>query len=47
VSPFDALVRQLGIRYFAFAEKPPDAVASRLTPLSSGPVGTLWLYRAD
>ena len=47
VSPFDPLVRRLGIRYFAFAERPPDDVASRLTPLAAGPVGTLWLYRAD
>jgi len=47
VSPFDPLIRQLGIRYFAFAGRPPDEVASRLTPLASGPVGTLWLYRAD
>jgi hypothetical protein len=47
VSPFDPLVRKLGIRYFAFAEQPPDEVASKLTPLSAGPVGTLWLYRAD
>jgi hypothetical protein len=47
VSPFDPLLRQLGIRYFAFAERPPDEVASRLTPLSDTPVGRLWLYRAD
>jgi hypothetical protein len=47
VSPFDPLVRNLGIRYFAFTEEPPGKVASRLTALSGGPVGTLWLYRAD
>lgn len=47
VSPFDPLVRNLGIRYFAFTGKPPDEVASRLTALSGEPVGTFWLYRAD
>jgi hypothetical protein len=47
VSPFDPLVRKLGIRYFAFTERPPDEVASRLTPLSGEPVSTFWLYRAD
>jgi hypothetical protein len=47
VSPFDPLVRNLGIRYFAFTERPPGEVASRLAALSGEPVGTFWLYRTD
>jgi hypothetical protein len=45
LSPLDPVVRQLGIRYVAFSEKPPAVVASQLVLLASGPVDGLWLYR--
>ena len=45
VSPSDPILRQLGIRYFAFDKQPPSAVLSQLIPLSDHPVSTFWLYR--
>jgi hypothetical protein len=41
----DPLLKQLGIRYVAFDQKPPPEATAHLIPLSATPVGTLWLYR--
>ncbi len=44
VSPLDPRLRQVGIRYAAFATRPPAAVAARMTTLSDFPVDNFWLY---
>jgi hypothetical protein len=41
----DPLLKQLGIRYIAFDQKPPPEATVHLMPLSATPVGRLWLYR--
>ncbi|MBV9767237.1 MAG: hypothetical protein JOZ48_20520 [Acidobacteriaceae bacterium] len=45
VSPSDPLLRDLGIRYFAFDQKPPETIAVPLLPMTKNPVSGLWLYR--
>jgi hypothetical protein len=41
----DPLIKELGIRYIAFDQKPPPEATAHLMPLSVTPVGKLWLYR--
>lgn len=45
VSPTDPILKQLGIKYAAFAEQPSAAITAGLIPLSKGPVDHFWLYR--
>ncbi len=45
ISPSDSMLKQLGIKYAAFEQRPSDLIASQLIPLASGPVGGIWLYR--
>ena len=45
VHPLDPLLGQLGIRYLAFDQKPPDAVTSHLIPLANHELDSLWLYK--
>jgi hypothetical protein len=45
VSPSDPLLKELGIKYAAFADQPPATIASRLIPLGNGPIDHFWLYR--
>jgi hypothetical protein len=45
VDTSDPLLKELGIRYLAFDQKPPPEVTAQLIPLSATPVSTLWLYR--
>jgi hypothetical protein len=45
VDASDPLLKELGIRYLAFDQKPPPEVTAHLIPLSVTPVGRLWLYR--
>lgn len=45
VSPSDPILKQLGIRYVAFSEKPSPAVLPGLIPLNTTPLDNFWLYR--
>lgn len=45
VSPTDPILKQLGIKYAAFAEQPSPAVSAGLIPLGTRPVDNFWLYR--
>lgn len=45
VSPSDPLLKQLGIQYAAFAERPPATISSRLISLRDRPIDNFWLYR--
>ncbi len=45
VSPTDAILPQLGIKYVAFDEPPPPALIPNLIPLSPQPIDGFWLYR--
>ena len=44
VSPLDPRLKQIGVRYAAFAQRPEAAIADKLTLLSSAPIAGLWLY---
>jgi hypothetical protein len=44
VSPLDARLQEIGVQYAAFADKPADDVAAKLTLLSSDPIAGMWLY---
>lgn len=44
VSPLDPLVKELGIRYVAFHDRPAERVLKHLKPLINGNVSEFWLY---
>ena len=44
VNPRDNLLKQLGIRYLAFSDKPSQALVAGLRPLSAGPIDGFWLF---
>jgi hypothetical protein len=44
VSPFDPLLKELGIRYLAFHNLPSQDVRDRLKPLIDGTVSEFWIY---
>jgi hypothetical protein len=44
VSPLDPLLKELGIRYLAFHERPRADVLDHLTPLIDGTVSEFWIY---
>ncbi len=45
VNPTDPILKQLGIKYEAFDERPSPATSAGLIPLSSKPVDHFWLYK--
>ena len=45
IHPLDPLLKELGIRFLAFDQRPPESVASHLIPLSDQPLDSLWLYK--
>jgi len=45
ISPTDPVLKGIGIKYFAFDERPSKAIAGSLVPLAKEPVSGLWLYR--
>ena len=44
VSPLDARLKEIGVRYAAFAEQPDSAIADKLKLLSPEPIAGMWLY---
>ena len=44
VSPFDPLLTDLGIHYFAFHNLPSQDVRDRFKPLIDGTVSEFWIY---
>lgn len=44
ISPFDPIVRQLGIRYLAFDREPAPEISARLIALTPAPMSGFWLY---
>jgi hypothetical protein len=47
ISPLDPLVKELGIRYLAFHEPPPQEVLEHLKPLTGGTISEFWLYELE
>ncbi|HSU30972.1 MAG TPA: hypothetical protein VLJ11_07035 [Bryobacteraceae bacterium] len=45
ISPLNPLLKQLGIQYLAFDQKPPEEIGSHLVPLTNGEIDHLWLYK--
>ena len=46
ISSADPILKLLGVRYFAFAQKPSDLIESQLVPLTTEPISGLWIYKA-
>jgi hypothetical protein len=44
INPFGSALRDIGVRYAAFKQEPPRAVAARMKALATSPVGRFWLY---
>jgi predicted small integral membrane protein len=45
VNPADPILKEVGVRWIAFDQKPPPELTAQLTPLSNGPVDKFWLYK--
>lgn len=46
ISPSDPILKAMGVRYFAFSQKPAAQIEAQLVPLSSGAISGLWIYRS-
>jgi hypothetical protein len=47
ISPLDPLVKELGIRYLAFHERPSQEVLDHLKPVIDGTASEYWLYELE
>jgi hypothetical protein len=45
ISPLNPLLKQLGIQYLAFNQKPPEEIGAHLVPITSTEIDNLWLYK--